>query len=144
MLLNNNNSLFILYIFYFLKFKTGENNDEKRLAFITLAILSTVVLILVTAKYPTGPHTITYDNPITIITAINSIVLMALPALILGIINHIVCRVLSAIMQMGAIMLWVIFAIVTYTVGDIPIALMALLTSILICISIIFTLAVNR
>ena len=35
-----------------------------RLTFIILAILSTIGLVLVLAKYPTGPHTINYNEPI--------------------------------------------------------------------------------
>ena len=34
-----------------------------RLTFIILAILSTIGLVLVLAKYPTGPHTINYNEP---------------------------------------------------------------------------------
>ena len=54
-----------------------------RLTFIILAILSTIGLVLVLAKYPTGPHTINYNEPYTVLIAITTIVIMALPALIL-------------------------------------------------------------
>ena len=64
-----------------------------RLTFIILAILSTIGLVLVLAKYPTGPHTINYNEPYTVLIAITTIVIMALPALILGIFNHLACRI---------------------------------------------------
>ena len=77
-----------------------------RLTFIILAILSTIGLVLVLAKYPTGPHTINYNEPYTVLIAITTIVIMALPALILGIFNHLACRIISAILQISALMIW--------------------------------------
>ncbi|MDU3213852.1 MAG: hypothetical protein E6679_09000 [Staphylococcus epidermidis] len=55
-----------------------------RLTFIILAILSTIGLVLVLAKYPTGPHTINYNEPYTVliaITTIGQIVIMLMASL---------------------------------------------------------------
>ena len=54
-----------------------------RVSFVVLAILSTVLTILMCAKYPTGPNTISLDKPVELWSAIGTMVAIALPALIL-------------------------------------------------------------
>ena len=54
-----------------------------RVSFVVLAILSTVLTILMCAKYPTGSNTISLDKPVELWSAIGTMVAIALPALIL-------------------------------------------------------------
>lgn len=115
-----------------------------RLTFIILAILSTIGLVLVLAKYPTGPHTINYNEPYTVLLiAITTIVIMALPALILGIFNHLACRIISAILQISALMMWGFLVIISLIMGQIVIMLMASLTILALLVSSIVTLSVH-
>lgn len=114
-----------------------------RLTFIILAILSTIGLVLVLAKYPTGPHTINYNEPYTVLIAITTIVIMALPALILGIFNHLTCRIISAILQISALMMWGFLVIIILIMGQIVIILMASLTILALLVSSIVTLSVH-
>ena len=108
-----------------------------RLTFIILAILSTIGLVLVLAKYPTGPHTINYNEPYTVLIAITTIVIMALPALILGIFNHLACRIISAILQISALMMWGFLVITSLIMGQIVIMLiLALLVSSIVTLSV--------
>ena len=111
-----------------------------RLTFIILAILSTIGLVLVLAKYPTGPHTINYNEPYTVLIAITT---MALPALILGIFNHLACRIISAILQISALMMWGFLVIISLIMGQIVIMLMASLTILALLVSSIVTLSVH-
>ena len=69
-----------------------------RVSFIILAILGSIGAILTLAKYP-SPNTINYDEPWQIFTAIVTLLVSALPALILGFFNNLVCRIVSAIIQ---------------------------------------------
>lgn len=85
-----------------------------RVSFIILAILGSIGAILTLAKYPSGPNTINYDEPWQIFTAIVTLLVSALPALILGFFNNLVCRIVSAIIQIFALMLWFILAVVTF------------------------------
>ena len=114
-----------------------------RLTFIILSILSTIGLVLVLAKYPTGPHTINYNEPYTVLIAITTIVIMALPALILGIFNHLACRIISAILQISALMIWGFLVIISLIMGQIVITLMACLTILALLVSSIVTLSVH-
>lgn len=100
-----------------------------RLTFIILAILSTIGLVLVLAKYPTGPHTINYNEPYTV--------------LILGIFNHLACRIISAILQISALMMWGFLVIISLIMGQIVIMLMASLTILALLVSSIVTLSVH-
>lgn len=43
-----------------------------RVSFVVLAILSTVLTILMCAKYPTGPNTISLDKPVELWSAIGT------------------------------------------------------------------------
>ena len=115
---------------------------EIRLTFIILAILSTIGLVLVLAKYPTGPHTINYNEPYTVLIAITTIVIMALPALILGIFNHLACRIISAILQISALMMGFL-VIISLIMGQNVIMLMASLTILALLVSSIVTLSVH-
>ncbi|MDS1000438.1 hypothetical protein PXW98_09895 [Staphylococcus capitis] len=110
-----------------------------RVSFIILAILGSIGAILTLAKYPSGPNTINYDEPWQIFTAIVTLLVSALPALILGFFNNLVCRIVSAIIQIFALMLWFILAVVTFLTGYIQPGL----TVVLILVSTIITLSVG-
>lgn len=114
-----------------------------RVSFIILAILGSIGAILTIAKYPSSPHTISYDDPWQIFTAIVTLLVSALPALILGFFNNLVCRIVSAIIQIFALLLWFIFAVVTFSTGYIKDGLMSGLTVVLILVSTIITLSVG-
>ena len=64
-----------------------------RVSFIILALLGSIGAILTIAKYPSSPHTISYDDPWQIFTAIVTLLVSALPALILGFFNNLVCNI---------------------------------------------------
>ncbi|WP_145386272.1 hypothetical protein [Staphylococcus capitis] len=114
-----------------------------RVSFIILAILGSIGAILTIAKYPSSPHTISYDDPWQIFTAIVTLLVSALPALILGFFNNLVCRIVSAIIQIFALLLWFILAVVTFLTGYIQPSLMSGLTVVLILVSTIITLSVG-
>lgn len=68
---------------------------------------------------------------------------MALPALILGIFNHLACRIISAILQISALMMWGFLVITSLIMGQIVIMLMASLTILALLVSSIVTLSVH-
>lgn len=75
-----------------------------RITFIILAILSTIVCLFLAAMHPTGPNTVTFEQPYLFTLNIIIMVLVALPALILAIFNNMSFRISSAILQfLGAI-----------------------------------------
>ncbi|MDK6298435.1 hypothetical protein QP156_10430 [Staphylococcus caprae] len=114
-----------------------------RVSFIILAILSTVAMVLVMAKYPSGPNTMSYDHPWEVWLAVLTNIAMALPALILGFFNNLICRIISAILQMFAVMMYGLFIIVAFAAEIVPVGLMALLTVLLILLSTFMTLFIG-
>ena len=68
---------------------------------------------------------------------------MALPALILGIFNHLACRIISAILQISALMMWGFLVIISLIMGQNVIMLMASLTILALLVSSIVTLSVH-
>lgn len=68
---------------------------------------------------------------------------MALPALILGIFNHLACRIIWAILQISALMIWGLLVIISLIMGQIVITFMASLTILALLVSSIVTLSVH-
>ncbi|PTU87782.1 hypothetical protein BUZ62_02770 [Staphylococcus pasteuri] len=116
---------------------------KRRVIFVIIAILSTVATIIMCAKYPTGPHTISLDKPAELWTAIGTIVAFALPALILSIFNHLTTRIISSVLQIIAIVPWSGLAVVAFILEDYSVGITAAISVILIIISTFVTLIVG-
>ena len=59
-----------------------------RITFIILAILSTIVCLFLTTMHPTGPNTVTFEQPYLFTLNIIIMVLVALPSLVLAIYDY--------------------------------------------------------
>ena len=70
-----------------------------RITFIILAILSTIVCLFLAAMHPTGPNTVTFEQPYLFTLNIIIMVLVALPSLVLAIYDYMSFRISSAILQ---------------------------------------------
>lgn len=114
-----------------------------RVSFVVLAILSTVLTILMCAKYPTGPNTISLDKPVELWSAIGTMVAMALPALILCFFNYMTTRIISSILQIIAVPVWALLALIAFFMENYWIGVTATISSILIIISVFVTLIVD-
>lgn len=67
------------------------------MTFITLIIA--VVVILLAARHPTGPNTVSYEEPAGLLIAIGMVIVLFLPLLILSLFSHRVVRIISAVCQ---------------------------------------------
>lgn len=82
-----------------------------RITFIILAILSTIVCLFLAAMHPTGPNTVTFEQPYLFTLNIILMVLVALPSLVLAIYDYMSFRISSAILQFLGAISWFFFII---------------------------------
>ncbi|EHJ07120.1 hypothetical protein [Staphylococcus simiae] len=114
-----------------------------RLSLVTLAIISSVVCLLFSAKYPTGPNTVSFDKPEELLLSIGYMIILALPCLILAAFNHIIPRIISAIIQLLAMLLWGALSVLMLFFPVFPLAIVCFITALILLISAIVTLSVN-
>ncbi|QTD41910.1 hypothetical protein [Sporosarcina sp. Te-1] len=70
-----------------------------RLSMVGLTLVFAIIAVLLGAKYPTGPNTISFDQPILLMISIGMVVALFLPPIILAFFDHMVVRIVSAIYQ---------------------------------------------
>ncbi|MBB4826273.1 hypothetical protein HNO89_003532 [Sporosarcina luteola] len=58
-----------------------------------------IIAVLLRANYPTGPHTITFDQSILLIMSIGTVVMLFIKPIILAFFDHMTFRIVSAIYQ---------------------------------------------
>ncbi len=113
-----------------------------RITFIILAILSTIVCLFLAAMHPTGPNTVTFEQPYLFTLNIILMVLVALPSLVLAIYDYMSFRISSAILQfLGLSLGSFIIDIIAHTIYTFTLA--SFITSIILFISAIITLAIG-
>lgn len=115
-----------------------------RVGLVTLAIILSVSCLLVSAKYPTGLNTVSFDKPEELLLSIAFMIILALPCLILAIFNHIVPRIISAIIQLLAMLLWGSVSVLMLFFPVFPLAIVCFITALTLLISAIVTLSVNN
>ena len=64
-----------------------------------LTMILAVIAILTAAKHPTGPNSVSYDEPVGLWLSIGMTVLLFLPPFILAFFNHIAVKIISALYQ---------------------------------------------
>lgn len=114
-----------------------------RITFIILAILSTIVCLFLAAMHPTDPNTVTFEQPYLFTLNIIIMVLVALPALILAIFNNMSFRISSAILQFLGAISWFFLSLILSLTQFTPFTLASFITSIILFISAIITLAIG-
>ena len=114
-----------------------------RITFIILAILSTIVCLFLAAMHPTGPNTVTFEQPYLFTLNIIIMVLVALPSLVLAIYDYMSFRISSAILQFLGAISWFFFIIdiIVHTIYTFTLA--SFITSIILFASTIITLAIG-
>ncbi|MDY0409675.1 hypothetical protein ACFFIS_05645 [Virgibacillus soli] len=87
----------------------------KRFLMVFLSLIIAVVAALLVARYPTGPNTISYDEPIGLWLSIGMIIVLFLPPLILSLLRNRVASIISAVYQA--------FVVISF-LGMIPVGLL--------------------
>lgn len=72
---------------------------SKRVLMILLTLLLAIASILLAARYPTGPNTISYSDPAGLWISIGMVVVLFLTPLLLSLFQNFIIRVISAVYQ---------------------------------------------
>ncbi|SER24126.1 hypothetical protein SAMN04487944_10229 [Gracilibacillus ureilyticus] len=71
----------------------------KRFFMVFLTLILAIAALLLAAQYPTGPNTVSFDEPVPLLLSAGMLVLLFLPPLILSFFNNMVVKIISAIYQ---------------------------------------------
>ncbi|KAB7672075.1 hypothetical protein [Bacillus sp. B1-b2] len=71
----------------------------KRLSMLVIIAILAITALLLAAKNPTGPNTVSFDKPVELLISLGNLVLLLLPPMILSFFNHVAFRIISAIYQ---------------------------------------------
>lgn len=116
----------------------------KRFVMIFLTLLIAITAILLAASYPTGPNTISYDDPASLWISIGMVTVLFLPPLLLSVFNHFVVKIISAVYQ-GFIMIAFIGLILAslFTSAGASVTIAAVIGTIMSILSILVTIFVG-
>lgn len=71
----------------------------KRISMVFLTMVLAIIALLLAAKYPTGPNTVSFDEPVGFWIYFVMLIVLFLPPLILSFFNHLAVKIMSAIYQ---------------------------------------------
>jgi len=72
---------------------------KKRLSMVLLTMMLAIIALLSAAKNPTGPNTVSFDEPESLWLSLVMLIVLFLPPLILSFFNKLVVKIISAIYQ---------------------------------------------
>ncbi|MCV9887957.1 hypothetical protein [Metabacillus halosaccharovorans] len=70
----------------------------KRFSMLIITILA-IGTLLFAAKNPTGPNTVSFDEPLNLLMSLGTLIVLLLPPVILSFFNHLVLNIIFAIYQ---------------------------------------------
>lgn len=71
----------------------------KRFLMLVFTLVLAVTAILIAAIHPTGPNTVSYDEPAGLWLSIGMVVVLFLPLFLLSYFNYLVVKIISALCQ---------------------------------------------
>ena len=71
----------------------------KRFLMVLFTLIVALVTILIAARHPTGPNTVSYDEPLGLWLSIGMVIILFLPILILALINNRMSNIIIIIFQ---------------------------------------------
>lgn len=71
----------------------------KRISLVLVIMILAVSALFFAASHPTGPNTVSFNEPINLWLSFGTLVLLLLPPFILAFFNHIAVNIISAIYQ---------------------------------------------
>ncbi|MBV6682199.1 hypothetical protein KV679_00690 [Bacillus sp. JRC01] len=117
----------------------------KRVFLMTLTLVTAVGCILVAALHPTGPNTVSYDEPIGVWLSIGMTVLLFIPLLVLSFFGNRIVRIISSVIQIPVVISFMgIIPISFFFSKSIGMGLLALFGVIVSIASIVVTLKTGR
>lgn len=90
----------------------------KRFSMVFLTMLLAIIAALIAAKHPTGPNTISFDEPGVLWLSVGMLAALFLPPLILSLFNNFALKIISAIYQAFIVLAFLILIPLGFVVPD--------------------------
>lgn len=116
----------------------------KRLSMLLLVALLAILALLLAAKNPTGPNTVSFDDPLNLLMSLGILILLLLPPVFLSFFNNLVLNIISSIYQAFIVLTFLGLIIVGFVIPSSWIIAVGALGSIVGIGSIIVTLLEGR
>lgn len=71
----------------------------KRFSILLIIMILAIFALLLAAKNPTGPNTVSFDEPLNLFMSLGTLIILLLPPVILSFFNHFLLNIISAIYQ---------------------------------------------
>lgn len=115
----------------------------RRFTMVFITMLLAVTAVLIAAMNPTGPNTVSYEEPLILLLTIGFVIALCLPPLILAFFNQLVVKIISAIYQAFIVFTFILMIPIGFIVPDILIILNGALGAVVGISSIVVTLMVG-
>src|SRR5690625_2202465 len=102
-----------------------------------------IITLFIAAKHPTGPNTVSYDEPVGLLLSLGMLVALFLPPLILSFFNHLAVKIISAIYQLFIVISFLTLIPVGFLVSIFSVIVIGVVGSIVSICSIIVTILVG-
>lgn len=116
----------------------------KRLSMLLIVALLAILALLLAAKNPTGPNTVSFDDPLNLLMSLGILILLLLPPVFLSFFNNLVLNIISSIYQAFIVLTFLGLIIVGFVIPSSWIIAVGALGSIVGIGSIIVTLLEGR
>lgn len=115
----------------------------KRFSMVFLTMILAVVIVLLADKNPTGPNTVSFDEPAILWLSIGILVVLFLPPLVLSFFNHLVVKIISAIYQAFIVLSFIALIPIGFIGSGFWVTVIAIVGTIVSICSIIVTILVG-
>src|SRR5690625_5263264 len=114
-----------------------------RVSMVFLTMVLAIVALFLATKHPTGPNTVSFDEPVGLLISLGMLVALFLPPLIFSFFNNLAVKVISAIYQAFIVISFLIIVPVGFFVPAFSIIIIGVLGAIVSICSIIVTILVG-
>ncbi|SDC14290.1 hypothetical protein SAMN05421663_101491 [Terribacillus halophilus] len=111
----------------------------KRLSFVFVLFVLAIIVLFLAAANPTGPNTVSFEEPSVIWLNVGIIALLFLPPFILSFFSHIAVKIVSAIYQAFIVFAFSSLILAGLLIPSVPVIVVAGLGTILSICSIFVT-----
>lgn len=116
----------------------------KRLSMVFLTMVIAIISLLLAAKNPTGPNTVSFDKPLGLLLSVGMLVVLFLPPLFLAFFNQLAVKIISAIYQGFIVLSFLVMIPIGFFIPSVSVMLVAVLGTIISICSIIVTILAGR
>ena|SRR5690625_267577 len=114
-----------------------------RFSMVFLTMVLSVVILLIAAQHPTGPNTVSFDDPVGFWISLGMLVAFFVPPLVLSFFNNLTVKVISAIYQSFIVIHFFILIPVGYLIPGVSISVIGTLGALVSIGSIFVTVLVG-